>query len=68
MVGIYLKNYKNLNHLFLSISLDGDDDENDDRYARISGSEESESDENDFIVDDNDQPISKPKKKKGDFL
>lgn len=30
-----------------------------------SGDEESESDEDDFIVDDNDQPISRPKKKKG---
>lgn len=39
----------------------------DDRYARISGSEESESEEDDFIVDDNDKPISKPKKKRGMF-
>lgn len=58
---------------------DGDDDENEegeikrerqpeidpDRYNRISGSEESESEEDDFIVDDNDLPIIKPKKKKG---
>lgn len=39
----------------------------DDRYAPISGSEESESEVDDFIVDDNDKPISKPKKKRGMF-
>ena len=39
-----------------------------DRFGRISGSEESESEEDDFIVDDNDKPISKPKKKKGNFI
>ena len=33
----------------------------------MSGSEESESEEDDFIVDDNDKPISKPKKKRGMF-
>ena len=52
---------------------DGDDEaptqriptksQEDDRYADLSGSEES--DENDFIVDDEDQPISRPRKKKG---
>jgi len=58
---------------------DGDDDEDEgevkkereleiDRFARISGSEsEDDEEEDNFIVDDNDKPISRPKKKKGLF-
>ena len=41
-----------------------DREEEDDRYGGISGSEESD-EERDFIVDDNDVPISRPRKKKG---
>lgn len=40
------------------------DEEEDDRYRALSGSEESD-DEGNFIVDDNDEPISRPRKKKG---
>ncbi|RWS30565.1 Transcription elongation factor SPT6-like protein, partial [Leptotrombidium deliense] len=36
----------------------------DDRYGAVSGSEESE-DEDNFIVDEDDRPISKPRKRKG---
>lgn len=39
-------------------------DDDDDRYQGISGSDDSD-DEGNFIVDDNDEPINRPRKKKG---
>ena len=69
----YVKNLLVSNKPFLFLT-DDDDEGNsapkehrrpeDDAYGRLSGSDESE-DENDFIVDDNDEPISRPKKKRG---